>query len=207
MRFINFAALNHHSIPCGATSAIKNYLGVVDLSNTGNPGKARFLTEKHINFHGFPLSEEPPGEQIEQLGAEVSSFMKSIRKADLNITTAEWVGLASRVYPPVARTRTILASTDPVALDYHATKYLLFSNSYANIHNPDNKKSPVHKYLLKCAEEGGGIFNEAQVAIQSYDFNKRRLQNDYELTLKTDKIWGTDIKSILKYFILRFGPV
>jgi hypothetical protein len=31
LRFINFAAVNHHSIPCGATSAIKNYLGIVDL--------------------------------------------------------------------------------------------------------------------------------------------------------------------------------
>jgi hypothetical protein len=32
LKFINCAALNHHSVYCGATSAIKNYLGVSDLS-------------------------------------------------------------------------------------------------------------------------------------------------------------------------------
>lgn len=193
LRFINFAALNNHSISFGATSAIKNYLGVVDLS------------EKRFNFHTFPLSEEPPGEQVELLGAEIAGFMKSVRKADLNITTAEWTGLASRTEPPVARTRAILASTDPVALDYHAAKYLLFANSGIAHHNPDIAKSPVHKYLSRCARDGGGVFDEERVDVRSYDINQRRLQKDEELPLIVDKVWGANPKILTKYFALRLG--
>lgn len=207
LRFINFAALNNHSISCGATSAVKNYLGITDLSNNGNPQKQRFLTEKHVNFHGFPLNEDPPGEQVELLGSEVCSFMKSVRKADLNITTAEWVGLASRTEPPVARTRAILASTDPVALDYHATKYLLYANSGVAHHNPDSPKSPVFRYLAKCANCGGGMFDEGRVEIQSYDIAGGRLQTDDELALIVDKLWGTDPKILMKYFALRLGLI
>ena len=62
------------------------------------------------------------GPKAGMLGAEVGVFMKTIRKADLNITTAEWIGISSRVDPPIAHTRALLASTDPVALDYHAYK-------------------------------------------------------------------------------------
>ena len=32
MRFINVGALNHHSTYCGVTGAIKNYMGITDLS-------------------------------------------------------------------------------------------------------------------------------------------------------------------------------
>ena len=35
LRFINFATINHHSHYCGATSAVKNYFGVVDISGGG----------------------------------------------------------------------------------------------------------------------------------------------------------------------------
>ena len=138
------------------------------------------------------------------LGAEIGVFMNKIRKADLNITTAEWVGLASRVDPPIARTRAVLACIDPVALDYHATKYLLYPNSRLSIHNPDDKKSPLHQYLVKCAEEGGGIFDEEYVAVKSYDFGTTSLHQDNNLVVIGQKTWGTNLKSILKYFVLRY---
>jgi hypothetical protein len=37
LKFVNFAALNHHSTYCGMTSTIKNYLGVSDLSGGPDP--------------------------------------------------------------------------------------------------------------------------------------------------------------------------
>jgi hypothetical protein len=111
------------------------------------------------------------------LGAEIAVFMKTIRKADLNITTAEWIGLSSRTGDDVARTRAVLASTDPVALDYHATKYLLYPNSGRSVHNPDDMQSPLYQYVFKCSEEGGGVFDERLVAVNSYDFNVMGLQS------------------------------
>ena len=139
------------------------------------------------------------------LGAEIGVFMKSIRKADLNITTAEWMGLFSRTEPPVAHTRTVLACMDPVALDYHACKYLLYPNSGIPIHDPDNKKGPLREYLTMCAKEYDGIFDESYVGMKSYDFGTGKIQEDNNLVVFADKEWkGSNLKSIIKYLKLRF---
>jgi hypothetical protein len=132
--------LNHHSTYCGATSAVKNYLGVTDLSGGPDPQDRGKLTDAYYNFHSFPFNKWAPGPAAGMLGAEVGVFMNAIRRADLNITTAEWTGLASRVDPPAARTRAVLASSDPVALDYHAFKYVLYPNSGIKVHNPDERR-------------------------------------------------------------------
>jgi len=204
-KFINFAALNHHSYYCGATSAVKNYLGISDLSGGPDPHQDGKLTEKYYNFHSFPLEKWASGPVPGMIGAEIGVFMNTIRKADLNITTAEWVGLASRTEPLVARTRAVLASTDPVALDYHATKYLLYPNSKIKFHDPDDKRSPVYQNLKKCAEHSGYMFDEKYVDIKSYDFKNKRLQRDDELVVKGDITWGRDLKTLIKYFVFRTG--
>ena len=136
LKFINFAALNHHSTYCGFTSLIKNYLGVSDLSGGPDPSNGGKLTDRYYNFHSFPFNKWAPGPQPGMIGAEVGVFLRTIRKADLNIVTAEWIGLADRIDPPVVRTRTILASTDPVALDYHSAKYVLYPNSLITFSRP-----------------------------------------------------------------------
>jgi len=130
--------------------------------------------------------------------------MKTIRKADLNVVTAEWIGLSSRTDPPTARTKAVLASTDPVALDYHSAKYLLYPNSKLIYHDPDAEKSPTHQYLTKCAESGGGVFNELSVEVISYDFKTKSFQKDDDRIIVGDKKWGTNPKAILKYMLLRY---
>jgi hypothetical protein len=205
-KFINFAALNHHSTYCGATSAVKNYLGVSDLSGGPDPHDGGRLTEKYYNFHSFPFDKWAPGPKPGMIGAEIGVFMNTIRKADLNITTAEWVGLASRIDPPVAQTRAVLASADPVALDYHATKYLLYPNSGSFIHNPEDPRSPVFEYLKSCADLSGCIFDERHVDITSYDFAKMNFQEDCELMVIGDKVWGSNLKIISKHLLLKHWP-
>jgi hypothetical protein len=203
LKFVNFAALNHHSTYCGATSAVKNYLGISDLSGGADPHKKGKLTDRYYNFHSFPLDKWAPGPTPGMIGAEIGVFMNTIRKADLNITTAEWVGLVSRTELPVAHTRAVLGSTDPVALDYHAARYLLYPNSKISVHNPDDPKSPLHQYLLKCSEKDGGEFDEKHVEVKSFDFGKHRLQDDSELLVVGEKEWGRNPKMILKYMVLR----
>jgi len=204
LRFVNFAALNHHSTENGgATSSVKNYLGISDISGGPDPFEGGKLTEHYYNFHSFPFNKWSPGPKQGMLGAEVAVFMKTIRKADLNITTAEWVGMASRTEPPVAHTRAVLASRDPVVLDYHAAKYILYPNSKCRIHSPDDKKSPLHQYLAKCSEEGGGIFDEQYVEVKSHDFKTNKPQQDHELAIKATKHWGTNPKMWGKYIVLR----
>ena len=203
LKFINFAALNHHSTYCGATSAVKNYLGISDLSGGADPFNKGKLTGGYYNFHSFPFNKWSPGPEPGMLGAEIAVFMNTVRKADLNITTAEWVGMASRTEPPVAHTRAVLASKDPVALDYHATKYILFPNSKCKIHSPDDKKSPLHQYLAKCSEEGGGIFDEQYVEVKSHDFRTKTMQKDDQLVVIGEKEWGWKPKMWGKYLALR----
>jgi len=203
LRFINLAALNHHSTYSGATSAIKNYLGVTDLSGGPDPHNGGILTENYYNFHSFPFDKWAPGPVPGMLGKEIGVFMKTIRKADLNITTAEWVGLSYRDKPPMAHTRAVLACTDPVALDYHATKYILCPNSKISIHNPENKNSPLNHYLVRCAEAGGLVFDEEKVQVKSYDFRTDSFQRNDRLVIIGDKRWGTNIKQIMKYLTLR----
>ena len=204
LKFINFAGLNHHSTYCGATSAVKNYLGITDLSGGPDPHNHGKLTEKYYNFHSFPFNKWMPGPKPGMIGAEIGVFLNTIRKADLNITTAEWIGLVSRTESPVAHTKAVLASTDPVALDYHSTKYLLYPNSMISVHNPDDRKRPMHQYLVNCAEKGGGFFDEKHVDVKSYDLKTKRFQDDDDLVVMGKKTWGRDPKHLMKYLVLRY---
>jgi hypothetical protein len=202
-RFVNFAALNHHSTYCGATSAVKNYMGISDLSGGPDP-KRGCLTADYRNFHSFPFDEWAPGPRAGMLGAEVGVFMRSIRRADLNVTTADWVGLASRTELPAARTSAVLASVDPVALDYHAFKYLLYANSRAAIHDPDRPDGPARQYLGECAREAGCAFDERRVTVKSFDHRSRRRQGRDEMRIDADVEWGRDPKMIAKYLVMRY---
>ncbi len=64
--------------------------------------------------------------------------------------------------------------------------------------------SPLNHYLVKCSESGGGVFNEENVKVISYDSKRNRLQNDDELAIPGEKQWGTIVKGITKYFYLRY---
>jgi hypothetical protein len=167
LKFINFPVLNTHGDSTGITSAIKNYMGITDLS-CGNWG---LKPEGYVNVHGcggkyYPYAKAGP----------LGCFMKAIRKADLNIVTAEWVGWGSRTDPKTAtRMRTILASTDPIALDYYGAKYLVYPLSRKEYHNPDNPKSSIRKFLdLAFLEFGEGTLDERNMKVQQYDFSQER---------------------------------
>jgi hypothetical protein len=204
-RFFNLAGLNHHSLWCGVTAAVKNYLGVTDLSGGPNPYDNGKLTEKHYNFHSFPFDEWAPGPRPGMIGAEIAVFFETVRKADLNILTAEWVGLASRTLPPVARTRAVLAAQDPVALDYHASKYVLYPNSGIAHHHPDYEAGAFHQYLKECADRGGGVFDETKVGVSSFDLRAGRLQTGDELVVAAETEWGRDARTLGKYLLMRYG--
>ncbi|KPK78211.1 MAG: hypothetical protein AMJ79_00260 [Phycisphaerae bacterium SM23_30] len=203
LKWVNFAALNHHSTYCGATSSVKNLFGVVDLSGGPDPRDDGILTGDYFNFHAFAFNKWQKGPAPGAMGKAVGVFMSSIRKPDLNITSAEWVGLSSRTEPPVVQTRAVLVSEDPVALDYHAFKYLLYPNSKLSIHNPDDMTSPVYYDLVKCAEISGGILDEKIITVESYCYRDGAWHKGPEGPLKAKKIWGTSGKNILKYAYLR----
>jgi len=114
VKLINFAAVNDHGKDTGITGALKNYMGIIDLSC----GYWGLKPKGYANVHFCGEQYYP----YAKAGA-IAYFMKKIRMADLNIITAEWVGWGHRTdIKKATRLRTILASTDPIALDYYAAK-------------------------------------------------------------------------------------
>jgi hypothetical protein len=195
VKFINISALRNHS-NAGVTAAVKNYLGVVDLS-CGYRGKE---PEGYYNFHYIAVDwpsvgilregmkslitsnlmrkqritqkiADYVGPQTGALGGAVGHFMKTIRTADLNIIAAEYGGHEGRRKAP-GHTKTVLASTDPVALDYFAGKYVLLplGGSRARYNDPDNPRGTFHKYLKLCHAQGIGTLNEAEMVLHKFDF-------------------------------------
>lgn len=199
IKFINIAILAHHSKTFGVTAAIKNYLGVIDMS-CGEHGST---PPGYYNFHYISIGWSKDStvsdflESItrtklirrskfltkairrigpthsEAFGGAVGYFMKTIRKADLNILAAEYVGHEGRYSKPV-QTKSVIASTDPVALDYYGGKYILFplGGSNAKFNNPDNLIGPFRKYLEGCHAQGIGTLDESQMVIHKFDFAK-----------------------------------
>jgi hypothetical protein len=164
VKLINFAALNDHGPDTGITGAVKNYMGIVDLSC----GYWGLQPKGYVNVHFCGERFYPYAK-----GGPLGHFAKTIRKADLNIITAEWVGWGSRTDPQkAARKQTILASTDAIALDYYAAKYLVFPiTKDKGRHDPDNRGSSIRKFLEVAADAAGeGALDENSMRVHVYDF-------------------------------------
>lgn len=195
IKFINISALRNHS-NAGVTATIKNYLGVVDLScgyHGKNPpgyynfhyiavdwpeigilrnGMKSFITSKFVEKQKtINKIAKYVGPQNGALGGAVGHFMKTIRKADLNIIAAEYAGHQGRHEKP-GHTKTVLASTDPVALDYYAGKYVLYplGGKREKFNNPDNHRGTFRKYLEQCHAQDTGVLDESKMILHKYKF-------------------------------------
>ncbi len=117
VKFINLPVLKDHGGP-GVTNALKHFMGVQDLyQGTQNPP------------HGPMVSE-----------GILAKLMLVARYPDLNISDAIWVcpaGGPNAPYDRAVRLDRLLASRDPVALDYYCGKYVLMPISGNPRHNPD----------------------------------------------------------------------
>lgn len=164
VKFINFAVLNTHGDDTGITSSVKNYMGITDLSC----GYWGLKPEGYVNVHACGSKYYPHAK-----AAAIGYFMKTIRKSDLNIVTAEWVGWGHRTdVSKATRMRTILASTDPIALDYYGAKYLIYPLSRnKDHHDPDNPRSSVRRFLdLTLVACGEGTLDEKRMRVYEFNF-------------------------------------
>jgi hypothetical protein len=140
LKVINIPVLKAHFI-YGVTACVKHYMGVVSDK----------LTER-----GAHRSVDTGG-----MGTE----MAGTRMPTLNVLDAIWVnanpGSGPRSnYEEATRLNTIMASVDPAALDYWATKHVLMQTARLMGHDdlsrfdPDNTESRSHgDWLRRSAEE------------------------------------------------------
>jgi uncharacterized protein (DUF362 family) len=118
LKFINIPVLKHHA-GTGITGVLKHTYGILSMSD---------------GFSGI--------RHYSKSGTQCGKMWSLVRVPDLNILDCIWVSPDSLSgYPPQTTYRqdTLLAGIDPVALDYYASKHVLYplGGSYENEHNPD----------------------------------------------------------------------
>lgn len=113
------------------------------------------------------------------MGGCVGFFIKNVRIADINIVAAEWAGYGSRTDTNHReQTRAIIASTDPVALDYIGARDVLMPATLKNakesswvVHNnPEIEHSSFRQFLQSCHEIGIGNLGSNNINVINYTF-------------------------------------
>jgi uncharacterized protein (DUF362 family) len=138
LKLINVPVLKHHD-GCGITGAVKSYYGILSMADG-------WRSERHY----------------ERLGVHCGKMITDVRAPTLNILDCIWVTQVKWAgYPSEYTTRLdqLLASVDPIALDYWASKHLLYPIDNNIEHHPD-KFDPLREYLIDARDvinSKGGI--------------------------------------------------
>lgn len=107
--------------------------------------------EKALDFH--------------HTGGALGHFMRVVRRPDLSIVTAEWIGFGSRTHPELAaRPGMIAAARDVVTLDAVAAREVLLPATRAAgdagrpflAHNDPDRGGAFHRFLVEARKEIGG---------------------------------------------------
>jgi len=127
VKFLNVPVLKDHS-GAGVTCSVKHFMGVQDL---------------------WKGTQEAPHEPMRTEGL-FGKLMLVARFPDLNIADAIWVtpeGGPNGPYDKAVRVDKLLASQDPIALDYYAAKHVLLPISGDPRHDPETAGSFFRQML------------------------------------------------------------
>jgi uncharacterized protein DUF362 len=115
LTFINLPVLKKHGM-AGSTIAWKNLIGFVTIADAD----ARFSgwEQMHDFFWGYTGG---PNSAYGLLGRQ----MALIRAPDLNVVDAIWVATEDNTSGNAVRQDVLMASTDPFAVDWYASEYVL----------------------------------------------------------------------------------
>ncbi len=170
LKLINFPVLKRHS-SAGATISVKNFMGFVSLAD-----KTRRYGSRDQMHDYFMLREY--GMLGRQLGL--------IRQADLNIVDGIWVSLNQAGVGP-ARDDVLLASTDPFAVDYYASAYVLVPHFTPDSDRANNADARYH----------GGDFRTLQMTNE----NQARLEGLTEIIDLDDSFTVTEEEAQFNVFV------
>jgi hypothetical protein len=165
LTWINMTTANEHGAS-GLTAACKSTMGVVDMS-AGALG-THPLVRDYQSIHYFGWGR--PTAQWRMAGP-LADFARKIRKPDLILTVAEWVAYAPTEHSDedirlsdrtCMQARTVIAGTDPVAMDAWTVRNVMAHLPGANIRSRmdlDNPDATVTKFLryYRQVYEGGTL--------------------------------------------------
>ena len=155
VKFLNVPVLKDHGLT-GVTCSVKHFMGVQDL---------------------WRMTQDPPHGPMVTDGL-FGKLMLVARYPDLNIADAIWVtpaGGPNGPYETAVRVDRLLASQDPIALDYYCGKYVLMPISGNGRHDPNNQNAAnsynaFHQMLesTRAVLEAGGrhvTMDEGRMAV------------------------------------------
>lgn len=171
LTFINMTTANEHA-SVGFTGATKSSMGLVDMS-AGYAG-THPLTDGYMSVHYFG---HPDAKW--RMAGPLAHFAKEVRTPDLFLTVAEWVALTPAEggdqshdirhdSATAVRSQTVVAGTDPVAIDVWCIRNLLMPLQGANqsMYDLDDESSSMVAFLRYYREVyGSGTLDESLVTV------------------------------------------
>lgn len=178
LTWISMVTVNEHA-STGMTACCKSAMGVVDMSAGRFGTDPRTAGYSSIHYFGNP-------EATWRMAGPLAHFARTVRAPDLYLAVAEWVGLR----PPAAtpwddggmdlrlaeaaahRAGTLVAGTDPVAVDAWAARNVLTpiaervgarGRAAFDLRDPDSKLSRFLRDYRAVA--GAGTLDEALVTV------------------------------------------
>ena len=164
LTWINMTTANEHG-STGFTGACKSPMGIVDMSagELGTHPLARGYRSVHYFGRGFPTASW-------RMAGPLAQFAREIRAPDLILTVAEWVAFqpagpeGTEDIRHSARScvqkRTIVAGTDPVAIDAWTVRNLMADlpsenrRAYLTLDDPDSMVTKFLRYYRQVYGKG-----------------------------------------------------
>lgn len=152
LTWINMTTANEHDTT-GLTACCKSAMGVVDMSAGFEGSDPRVRNHRSVHYFGEPDAHW-------RMAGPLADFARRVRAPDLYLSCAEWMGVTPpQGLPPrtdhrleaasAHRTRTIVAGTDPVAVDSWIARNLLMPIAGANRqwYDLDDPEARLVKFL------------------------------------------------------------
>lgn len=173
LKWLNLVTANEHG-STGFTGAVKSPMGIVDMS-AGRMGKdPRVQDYQSVHHFGAPDASW-------RMAGPLAHFARHVRRPDLILAVAEWVAVRPRDVPfdeeahdlrvaaeSAVHTKTVVAGTDPVAIDTWLVRNLLMPQNGHNraIYDLDQPDSKVNRFFRYYREVlGSGTLDESLVTV------------------------------------------
>lgn len=172
LTFVNMTTANEH-VSTGLTCACKSAMGIVDMSAGRNGTDPRVRDYQSVHYFGEPGASW-------RMAGPLAHFAKEVRAPDLYLACAEYVGLVPAAGLPgeepdlrieeasAIRAGTVVAGTDPVAIDTWVAKNLLLprggkNRSRYDVDDPDSVLSRFLRYYREV--HGSGTLDPALIDV------------------------------------------
>jgi hypothetical protein len=171
LKFLNLTTANEHG-STGFTGACKSPMGIVDMSAGALGTDPRIADYQSVHYFGRTGRTPPENDPTWRMGGPLAFWGERVRRPDLYVTIGEWTSITPKTgwdgsddtrHHPNCReqTQTIVAGTDPVAIDYWYVKNVvgglrskLADPGMTDIDNPNSKVSRFLRYFRQVSGRG-----------------------------------------------------